>query len=134
MPLLFPAINGSSSPEEVSTTAFHELGQRIKRHFVLQETHHRALAYVRGLVSSVERKNVWQVAEEVGEAAPYARQHLLDRVRWDCDRVRDELRTYVGETLADPSGVVVIDETGGSRKKDVNRWGCSDNTAARLDA
>jgi SRSO17 transposase len=30
--------------------------------------------------------------------------------------VRDELRTYVRETLATPTGVVVIDETGFLKK------------------
>jgi hypothetical protein len=72
MPFPFPAINESSSPEDVWTTAFHELGQRIRRHFVRQEPYHQALAYVRGLMSPVERKNGWQVAEEAGEATPYA--------------------------------------------------------------
>src|SRR5258708_18434370 len=31
----------------------------------------------------VSRKNAWQVAEEMGEAMPYAIQHLLDRAKWD---------------------------------------------------
>jgi SRSO17 transposase len=43
-------------------------------------------------------------------------QHLLDRARWDCDGVRDELRAYVLETLATPHGVLVIDETGFLKK------------------
>jgi hypothetical protein len=29
----------------------------------------------------VERKNGWQMAEEAGEATPYAMQYLLDRAR-----------------------------------------------------
>ncbi len=55
--------------------------------------------YLRVLLSPVERKNGWQVAEEAGEATPYAMQHLLDRAKWDPDGVRDELRSYVSETL-----------------------------------
>jgi len=47
MSLPFPSVNVFSSPEEVWTTVFHELGQRIKRHFVRQESYHQALAYVR---------------------------------------------------------------------------------------
>ena len=35
------------------------------------------------------------VAKKGGETAPYAIQHLLDRAKWDCDEVRDELRAYV---------------------------------------
>jgi hypothetical protein len=56
-------------------------------------------------MSSVERKNGWQVAEAMGEATPYVMQHLLDRAKWDCDGVRDALRAYVLETLAAPNAV-----------------------------
>lgn len=57
MSFLFPSARVSSSPEEVWTTAFHELGQRIRRHFVRSEPYYRALTYVQGLMSPVERKN-----------------------------------------------------------------------------
>ncbi len=59
-----------------------------------QEARERIGVYLRVLLSPVERKNGWQVAEEAGEATPYAMQHLLDRARWDADGVRDELRSY----------------------------------------
>src|SRR5258708_5998948 len=135
MSLPFPAINESSSPEEVWTTAFQELGQRIRHHFVRQEPHHRALSYVRGLMSEISRKNGWQVAEEVGEATPYAMQHLLDRARWDCDGVRDELRTSISQALADPHGVLVIDETGFLKKgrKSVGVQRQYSGTAGRIE-
>jgi hypothetical protein len=71
MSLPFPSANVFSSPEEVWAMAFHELGQRIRRHFVRSEPYHRALAYVQGLMSSIERKNGWQVTEEAGEVTPY---------------------------------------------------------------
>src|SRR5215472_16020149 len=100
-------INNGLAHKEVWTAAFNDLGQRIRRYFVRPESYQQALAYLRGLMSPVERKNGWQVAEEVGDATPYAMQHLLDRAKWDCDRVRDELRVYVLEMLADPNGVVV---------------------------
>jgi SRSO17 transposase len=70
------------------------------------------------LMSPVERKNGWQVAEEVGQTTPYAMQHLLDRAKWDCDGVRDALCAYIWETLADPNPVLVIDETGFLKKGD----------------
>ena len=93
MPHLFPSERFRTSPKEVWTTAFQDLGQRIADSFVRQASHQQALAYLQGLMSPVARKNGWQVAEEVGEATPYAMQPLLDRARWDCDGVRDELRT-----------------------------------------
>ncbi len=91
--------------------------------------------YLRVLLSPVERKNGWQVAEEAGEATPYAMQHLLDRAKWDPDGVRDELRTYVSETLGDGAGVLVIDETGfrkyGSKSVGVQRQ--YSGTAGRVE-
>ena len=95
MPLLVTAASSRPSPEEVWTTAFNKLSQQVRPHFVRPEPHLRTFAYVQALMSSVERKNGWQVAEEIGEAAPYGMQHLLDRARWDCDGVRDELHGSV---------------------------------------
>jgi SRSO17 transposase len=114
--LLFLSDSQYSSPEEMWTMAKSELGRRMRRYFVRLEPHHQALAYMEGLMSEASRKNGWQIAEEVGEATPYAMQHLLDRARWDCDGMRDELRTYVSQVLADPGGVLVIDETGFLKK------------------
>ena len=42
-----------------------------------------AAAYLQSLLSSVERKNSWQLAEAVGLANPYPFQHLLGRAHWD---------------------------------------------------
>jgi SRSO17 transposase len=55
-------------------------------------------------------------AEATGEVTPYAVQHALDRAKWDCDGVRDELRAFILETLAASDAVVVIDETGFLKK------------------
>ena len=57
--------------------------------FVQVQTRQRAQAYVRGLLSPVERKNGWQLAEEAGETTPYAMQYLLDRAVWDSEQLRD---------------------------------------------
>jgi hypothetical protein len=91
----------------VWTTALDQLSQRLKPYFVRPESHQRALAYPQGLMNDASRKNTWQVAEEMGEATPYAMQHLLDRAKWVCGGVRDELRAYVQETLASPHEVLV---------------------------
>ena len=91
--------------------------------------------YLRVLLSPVERKNGWQVAEEAGEATPYAMQHLLDRAKWDPDGVRDELRSYVIETLGEEAAVLVMDETGflkkGSKSVGVQRQ--YSGTAGRIE-
>src|SRR5665213_1088786 len=73
------------------------LHRRFSRRFVRAEPRRRALAYLRGLLSPIERKNGWQLAEQAGEATPDGMQHLLARADWDADAVRDDLRAYVVE-------------------------------------
>ena len=58
-------------------------------------------AYLRGLLSPVERKNGWQLAEQAGDATPDGVQRLLYNCRWDADQVRDDLRDYLVEHLGD---------------------------------
>src|SRR5438445_7442391 len=104
------------SPEEVWTSLFNSICERIGPCFARSETRERAQAYLRGLLSPVERKNGWQLAEEAGEASPYAMQYLLDRARWDADDLRDIQRDYVCQQLGDASAELVIDETGFLKK------------------
>lgn len=106
----------SSSPEGIWGAAFEEVGERIGPVFARSETRERAQTYLRGLLSPIERKNGWQMAEEAGEATPYAMQYLLDRARWESERLRDEVRSYVCEKLGDDQAVLVIDETGFVKK------------------
>ena len=89
---------------------------RVARHFARAEPRRRVLAYLRALLSPVERKNGWQIAEHAGEATPDGMQRLLAASCWDADRVRDEVRTYVLEHLADPLAVLAVDETGFLKK------------------
>ena len=67
----------------------------IAGRFRRPEPRRRVLDYLRGLVSSVERKNGWQLAEQAGDATPDGVQRLLSTYRWDADLVRDDLRSYV---------------------------------------
>jgi SRSO17 transposase len=92
------------------------LAARIAPRFRRAEPRRRALAYLRGLLAPVERKNGWQLAEAVGDATPDGVQDFLSRMRWDADAVRDDLRAYVVEHLGDPDAVLVLDETGFLKK------------------
>ncbi len=87
------------------------LHARIASRFARSEPRQRALAYLKGIVSSIERKNGWQLAEHAGEARPDGMQRLLNSAIWDADLVRDDLRAYILERLGDPHAVLVIDET-----------------------
>ena len=74
------------------------------------------LDYLRGLLSPVERKNGWQLAERAGDSTPYGVHRLLSTYRWDANLVRDDLKGYVMEHLGDADGVLVVDETGFLKK------------------
>jgi SRSO17 transposase len=89
---------------------------RIAGVFARSEARERSLVYLQGLLSHCERKNGWQLAEWMGEAAPHRVQHLLDRARWDADAARDQLRDYVLEELSSPDAVLIADETGFLKK------------------
>jgi SRSO17 transposase len=93
-----------------------ELHARISPRFARSEPRERVLGYVRGLLAPLERKNSWTLAEEAGESIPDGMQRLLMSADWDADDVRDDVRDYVVEHLGDPSGVLVVDETGFLKK------------------
>lgn len=98
------------------TALFDEVIGRIGGRFFRAEPRSTAKEFVSGLLSSVERKNCWWLAEHAGHARPDAMQRLLRSARWDEDGVRDDLRDLVVEHLGDPGGVLVVDETGFLKK------------------
>jgi SRSO17 transposase len=104
--------------EEVRAWAagLEALHARIAPRFARAEPRRRVLAYLRGLVGNVGRKNGWQLAEHAGEGTPDGMQRLLATADWDPDLVRDDLRGYVVEHLGDPAAVLVVDETGFLKK------------------
>lgn len=93
-----------------------EVHAHIAGRFARSEQRQRVRMYLQGLLSPIEHKNGWQLAEAAGEANPYGYQELLSRAQWDADAVRDDLLDLVREQLADPTAVVVIDETGFLKK------------------
>jgi SRSO17 transposase len=106
------------SLEDLRTWAdrLEEVQDRLAPYFERTEPHHRAMAYLRGLLSITERKNGWQLAELAGEATPDGMQRLLNTAKWDADLVRDDLQQYILAHLADPQAVLVVDETGFVKK------------------
>ena len=115
------AAAAAAAVDEVAEVAgwgaeLERLHAHIAARFTRSESRRRALAYVRGLLSPLERKNGWQLAEQAGDASPDGMQDFLNRSTWDADGVRDDLRTYVVERLGDAAAVAVIDETGFVKK------------------
>jgi SRSO17 transposase len=103
--------------------------------FAQADSRRRARMYLPGLLSGAERKNSWTLAEQAGDLTPDGMQRLLNFYRWDADLVRDDLRAYVLEHLADRSGVFVADETGflkkGTKSAGVQRM--YSGTAGRIE-
>lgn len=93
-----------------------ELHARIAPRFRRAEVRTRARHFLQGLLAPVERKNGWQMAEELGEHGPRGVQRLLGEADWDENAVRDDLRTYVIEHLGEADGLLVVDETGFLKK------------------
>src|SRR5258708_20807265 len=96
----------AAAAEEVPVVA-----QRLAPRFARSEARRHAQAYLWGLLSPVERKNGWQLAEVMGDRTADAMQHVLGRADWDPDAVRDDLRAYVVEHFGDAQAILVLDET-----------------------
>jgi len=101
-----------------------QLHQRLGPRFARPEARHHALLYLQAILSDIPRKNGWQIAEHARQPRPYGMQRLLSHAVWDEDGVRDDLRTFVCQTLHPPPllppsaanaqvfPVLVIDESG----------------------
>jgi len=121
--------------ESTFSTHFSELMDRLRQRFSRQDLYLRAECYLRGLLSQVDRKNSWQLAEAVGADTPHGFQRLLGRARWDANEVRNDLQRYVVKHLGDSQGVLIIDETGflkkGNKSAGVSRQ--YSGTAGRIE-
>src|SRR6266516_3941275 len=87
------------------------LHTRIAPRFARPEPRRRALAYLKGIISSTKRKNGWQLAEQAGEARPDGMQRLLNSAISYADLCFNNLSSYVLERVGGPHGGLVIDET-----------------------
>jgi SRSO17 transposase len=95
---------------------FDELMCLIAGRFARVEPRRTAREFVLGLLSAVERKNCWWLAEQAGHADPQPMQRLLRTAAWNADAVRDDLRAFVADRLGDAGGVLICDETGFLKK------------------
>jgi len=92
--------------------AYTELMNRLSGEFANGNGKTNARNYIRGLLGTAERKNGWQLSEYIGESTPYKMQQFLYRGEYRADGLRDCLRTYAGDYLGEPDGVLVVDDTG----------------------
>ncbi len=120
--------SGSLAAWEAELSA---LKARIGPVFGRRELRETAGAFLDGLLSGVERKTGWLMAEQAGLDHPTRIQALLGRSRWEADALRDQVRADVLEALGDPDGVLVVDETGFVKKGTHSRSGWPGNIPAR---
>jgi SRSO17 transposase len=110
------AIAALASAELDWARTLDEVKERLGILFGRVEPRLAAFSYVDGLLSGIERKTGWQLAERVGDPGPWRIQAVLGRGRWDAEAARDLVRTYVIEKLGAEDGVLVVDETGFVKK------------------
>jgi SRSO17 transposase len=92
--------------------AFAQVAGRFRQ----REVRLRARGCIQGLLSGLERKTGWSLAEYAGERTPDGMQRLFTTAKWDVDGVRDDIRDYLIEHLGAPDGVLVGDDTGFEKK------------------
>ena len=105
------------SPGDVRGCRDH-ITRFLKRYlplFYRQEQRGHAAAFVRGLLSGLQRKSVEPIAAQAG----IPRKNLEFFVGcglWDDEKVMVELRRHVCEELAEDQGVIVLDPSGFPKK------------------
>src|SRR3712207_3547558 len=97
---------------ELWAASLRDAKARMRPLFTQERVAASAGRFLDGLLGPERRKTGWMRAEAAGDAGPWRQQSILGRGRWDADALRDIVRGYALETLADPDAVLVIDETG----------------------
>src|SRR5471032_2364817 len=92
--------------------SLREVKKRIRPLFRQERVATNAGLFLEGLLGDEQRKTGWMRAEAAGDPGPWRQQAILGRMDWDADALRDIVRDYGIEHLADDDAVLVIDETG----------------------
>jgi SRSO17 transposase len=105
------------STEDVRACRDH-LTRFLKRYlpeFYRQEQRGHASAFVRGLLSGLQRKSVEPIARQAGIPRKNL-QMFVGQGAWDDQAVTSEMRRHVAEELGEPDGVIVLDPSGFPKK------------------
>jgi SRSO17 transposase len=105
---------------ELWASSLRDVKARIRPLFTQARVAASAGFFLDGLLGSEPRKTGWMRAEAAGDPGPWRQQAILGRGHWDADALRDVVRDYALETLADPNAVLVFDETGFLKKGDAS--------------
>ena len=97
---------------ELWASSLRDVKARMRGLFTQERVAASANLFLDGLLGDERRKTGWMRAEAAGDPGPWRQQAILGRGRWDADALRDIVRDYALETLADADAVLVVDETG----------------------
>src|SRR5271165_1554769 len=97
---------------ELWASSLRDVKRRMRPLFTQERVASSAGLFLDGLLGDERRKTGWMRAEAAGDPGPWRQQAVLGRGRWNADALRDIVRDYVVETLADQDAVLVLDETG----------------------
>ena len=97
---------------ELWASSLRDVKARIRPLFRRKRLAASAGLFLDGLLGNEPRKTGWMRAEAAGDPGPWRQQAILGRGKWHADGLRDIVRDYVLESLADEDAVLVIDETG----------------------
>src|SRR5665648_146548 len=97
---------------ELWAQSLRDVKARMRPLFTQERVAASAGLFLDGLLGDERRKTGWMRADAAGDPGPWRQQAILGRGRWNADDLRDIVRDYTLETLADDDAVLVIDETG----------------------
>src|SRR6059058_6230149 len=97
---------------ELWASSLRDVKARMRPLFTQERVAASASAFLDGLLGPERRKTGWMRAEAAGDPGPWRQQAILGRGHWEADALRDIVREYALETLADEDAVLIIDETG----------------------
>jgi SRSO17 transposase len=101
---------------ELWASSLRDVKARMRPLFSQERVAASASSFLDRLLGPEPRKTSWMRAEAAGDPGPWRQQAILGRGHWDADALRDIVREYALETLADPHAVLVLDETGFLKK------------------
>jgi len=107
-------------PEQIEQCAeqFVEFHRRFAPLFYEKRQAHWSAKVLHGLLLDGVRKNAAKIARAVPNAKAKALQHFMSQSSWDHHPLIEQLQAVVSETLADPEGILVTDDTGFAKKGD----------------
>jgi hypothetical protein len=97
---------------ELWASSLRDVKRRMRPLFTQERVARLAERFLDGLLGEERRKTGWMRAEAAGDPGPWRQQAILGLARWSADGLRDIVRDYALEALADEDAVLVVDETG----------------------